>query len=97
MTQAAHGLTTEHPAVIATSPPRAPFMAMDKSYETSPVTRESMTESKNIAVTHPHAAARVVVTAQRAAVAAESGLAMAKADPGLNPYHPNHKMKVPRI
>jgi hypothetical protein len=49
-----------------------------------------------MAVTHPHAAAMVVVTAQRAAVAAESELAITKADPGLNPYHPNHKMKVPR-
>jgi len=53
--------------------------------------------SKNIAVTHPDAAARVVVTAQIAAVWAEIALSIANADPGLNPYHPNHRMNVPRI
>jgi hypothetical protein len=56
-----------------------------------------MKDSKNMAVTHPHAAARVVVTAQRAAVAVDAELSMIKAEPGLNPYHPNQRTKVPRI
>jgi hypothetical protein len=56
-----------------------------------------MMVSVNMAVTHPQAAATVVVTAQRAAVAAEALLSMTKADPGLNPYHPNQSTKVPRI
>ena len=97
MTTAAQGWTTEHPAVMATSPPSAPFIAMVKSYEISPETKASITLSNAIAETQPHAAARVVVTAQRAAVAADSGLAMANAEPGLNPYHPNQRMNVPRI
>ena len=53
--------------------------------------------SVNMETTHPVAAAMVVVAAQRAAVLAESLLAMAKAEPGLNPYHPNQRTKVPRI
>ena len=50
----------------------------------SPVFCASMIVSVNMAVTAPHAAATVVVTAQRAAVAAESELSMTKAEPLLN-------------
>jgi hypothetical protein len=56
-----------------------------------------MMVSVNMHVTHPAAAAIVVVTAQRAEVAAESLLAMMRALPGLKPYHPVQRIKVPRI
>eukprot|EP00542_Grammatophora_oceanica_P012005 CAMPEP_0194025972 /NCGR_PEP_ID=MMETSP0009_2-20130614/280_1 /TAXON_ID=210454 /ORGANISM="Grammatophora oceanica, Strain CCMP 410" /LENGTH=50 /DNA_ID=CAMNT_0038664407 /DNA_START=84 /DNA_END=233 /DNA_ORIENTATION=- len=47
ITKAAQGVTTEVPAVIPTSPPRAPFMAMVKSYDASPVAIMSMMVSVN--------------------------------------------------
>jgi hypothetical protein len=49
-----------------------------------------------MAVTHPEAAAMVVVTAQRAETLAESELSMRRVEPGLKPYHPNQRRKVPR-
>jgi len=46
--------------------------------------------------TAPAAAARVVVTAARAATSPYPGTEMTRVEPGLKPYHPNHRMKVPR-
>ena len=68
ITKAAQGSQTEHPAVIPTNPERAPFMHMVISYMVSPVFMRVRTISVNMAETDPAAAARVVVTAQRAAI-----------------------------
>ena len=85
-----------HPAVIPTSPPRAPFIHMVISYSHSPVLILERNISVKRAETDPAAAAMVVVTAARAQTAADALLEIAKVEPGLKPYHPTHKMKVPK-
>mmetsp|Transcript_24956 Transcript_24956/g.62250 ORF Transcript_24956/g.62250 Transcript_24956/m.62250 type:complete len:208 (-) Transcript_24956:375-998(-) len=49
----------------------------------------------NMAVRPPAAAAMVVHTAERPTTATESAPTMASIDPGLKPYHPTHRTKVP--
>jgi hypothetical protein len=66
------------------------------SYSHSPVFILERNMSVKRAETDPAAAAMVVVTAARAQTAAEALLEMAKVEPGLNPYQPTHKMKVPK-
>ena len=50
----------------------------------------------NMADTAPAQADRVVLTATRAATLPYSVELINKVEPGLNPYHPNHRQKVPR-
>jgi hypothetical protein len=50
----------------------------------------------NMADKAPAHAAKVVLTAAKAAVSPEAALLTTKAEPGLKPYHPNHKANVPR-
>lgn len=50
----------------------------------------------NIAETAPAHAASVVFTAANAATSPRLALLINEAEPGLKPYHPNHKAKVPR-
>jgi hypothetical protein len=50
----------------------------------------------NMAVRAPAHAERVVLTATRAATCPFSADEIPRTEPGLNPYHPNHKQKVPR-
>lgn len=44
----------------------------------------------------PAHAANVVLTAAKAATCPRLALLIFNAEPGLNPYQPNHKQKVPR-
>jgi hypothetical protein len=50
----------------------------------------------NMADIAPAQAANVVLTAANAATSPRLALLILAAEPGLNPYHPNHKQKVPR-
>ena len=50
----------------------------------------------NMADMAPAQAANVVLTAANAATSPLLALLTMDAEPGLNPYHPNHKQKVPR-
>lgn len=93
MSIVAQGSTTEHPAVIPTSPPRQPFMHIVRSYSASPNPRRV---SVNIEENAPAAAERVLVTAQRAATSPHSAEEVARVEPGLNQNHLNQKNKVPR-
>ena len=96
MMKAAQGATTEHPAVMLTRPPRAPFMHMVMSYMVSPVFLRVKIMSVKMAVTADVAAVIVVVTAHRAATLPEAAEAMARVLPGLKPYHPTQRTNVPR-
>jgi hypothetical protein len=81
---------------MATNPERAPFIHMVMSYSHSPVFILERNISVKRAEADPAAAAMVVVTAARAHTAAEALLEMANVLPGLNPYHPTQRMKVPK-
>jgi hypothetical protein len=50
----------------------------------------------NMADTAPAHAANVVLTAANAATSPRLLLLIKDAEPGLKPYHPNHKAKVPK-
>ncbi len=50
----------------------------------------------NMADMAPAHAANVVLTAANAATSPRLALLIFNAEPGLNPYQPNHKQKVPR-
>ena len=78
-----HGVTVAQPAVIATSPDRAPFIAAVKSYDASPVWNASIIASKNKHATAPDAAASVVVTAARAETLALPALVIIKIEPTM--------------
>ena len=51
----------------------------------------------NMADTAAEQAARVVLTAAKADVAPVSAELTTKIEPGLKPYHPNQRQKVPSI
>mmetsp|Transcript_5566 Transcript_5566/g.15761 ORF Transcript_5566/g.15761 Transcript_5566/m.15761 type:complete len:207 (-) Transcript_5566:404-1024(-) len=84
---AAQGSTTEHEAVMPTRPASAPLHTAMRSH--TPTCMYLI-----ISVVMPAAAAdSVVVTAVRpTATSAPSNSSM---EPGLKPYQPNHRMKVP--
>ena len=77
-------LTFAQPAVIPTRPANAPFRVI-------PTLGLPAIIEVYIAATDAADADNVVVTA----IAAKSTSTAAKADPTLNPYHPNHKINTP--
>lgn len=81
------GSIKAHPAVTATRPERTPFGTM----EISGFLNFSQT---NISEENPIETAASVVF--RTIFATSSGSDRESIDPGLNPYHPNHRIKVPR-
>ena len=76
--------TFAQPAVIPTKPAKAPFKVM-------PTFGLPEIIDVYIAVIEPAEADKVVVTA----IAARSTSTAAKADPTLNPYHPNQRINTP--
>lgn len=80
MRNAAHGATLAQPDVMLTRPARIPLQSATMSYV--PV-RYLI---QRIVVTPAEPAAIVVVTAVRVTSSIESGLSIASAEPGLNPY-----------
>ena len=92
ITTAPHISIVPHPAVTATRPPNAPFMARGNSKASSPLCPLAMAPV-NKAVAAPVAAASVVLTAVRAADAPVSGESGNNIDdPPLKPY-PDPKEK----
>mmetsp|Transcript_36817 Transcript_36817/g.80215 ORF Transcript_36817/g.80215 Transcript_36817/m.80215 type:complete len:202 (+) Transcript_36817:451-1056(+) len=87
ISRAAAGSTTEQPAVMPTSPERTPLHAWDRS-QVLDLPKFHMSDD-----TPPAAAEMVVVTAVRDTVS--TAPLMASMEPGLNPYQPNHRIKVP--
>jgi hypothetical protein len=57
----------------------------------------SMKVEVNIALRAPAQAANVVLTATKAATSPRFSDAMESVEPGLNPYQPNQRQKVPSI
>mmetsp|Transcript_2117 Transcript_2117/g.3616 ORF Transcript_2117/g.3616 Transcript_2117/m.3616 type:complete len:233 (-) Transcript_2117:774-1472(-) len=91
---AAAGSSTEHPAVTETRPARMALQAAPRSQW------PHFMRARNRPLMPPLAPARVVVTAVRPTISNKTVSSpvspmMANADPGLNPYHPNHSMNVP--
>merc|ERR1719317_386029 len=82
------GAMTEHGAVIDTRPANTPLHARPMLQFPESIL------PKMEQVSPPLAAARVVVTATSAAV--DIAPSTATVDPQLNPYHPNHKINVPK-
>ena len=80
-------LTKAHGAVMATRPARAPLMIIVRSG--LPI----MSHAARVAVNAAVAAAVLVVTAMRAISAKEAAIVL----PGLNPNHPNHRMRPPAV
>jgi hypothetical protein len=84
------GLTTSHPAVMATRPAKAPFKESPNDgllYRIQDII---------MAVTVPAAAERFVVTNIEATAEMLSNPLAANCEPGLKPNHPNHRMNTPR-
>ncbi len=79
------GDTNAHPAVIPTSPASAPFKVIEASGFLY------LIQVKNMAASAAAAAERVVVTV----IVDIAGLVPERVLPGLNPYHPNHKINTP--
>lgn len=79
---------------METKPASAPFPAAMVSHTKWPVLPAFIAIDSPRVLIVPAAAARVVVTAHKEATGPEPMIA--SAEPGLNPYHPNHKMKTPR-
>ena len=71
-------------------------MTIVVSYFACPSMHIPMIVSMNIVVIDPVAVDSVVVTAQSAAVSPCPAPLIARVLPGLNPYHPNQRMKVLR-
>lgn len=82
------GFTTAHGAVIDTNPPKTPLRI-----EGTHQILATVYLSKVATIIPPDAAANVVFTATFDANSIAP--AAANVDPQLNPYHPNHKIKVP--
>ena len=86
ITMAPHNSMVPHPAVTATSPPSAPFIANGSSKASSPLCPFMIAPVKRD-MTAPTAAAKVVLTAVRAARAPESSAPGNKRDEApLKPY-----------
>lgn len=96
MTKAAQGSTVAQPAVIATKPVRHPFIAAVVSQVYTPVFLSSTIVEVNIPESAPAADPSVVLTAASDATSPEAADAIKMELPGLNPYHPNQRAKVPR-
>merc|ERR1711939_1041935 len=92
MITASQGFTKAQPAVIATKPAKMPLQKPatssffgDRAWARKMKTSKPATQG-----------ARVVFTATRPALYASSLVFMDKVLPGLNPYHPNQRQKVPK-
>ena len=79
------------PAVIATSPAKAPFNVIVKS------AFPNHNFAKRSAAITPPAAAALVFTNTIATASALSLLAIARTEPPLKPNQPIHKINVPRV
>merc|ERR1719502_2279497 len=92
MMMVSQGFTKAQPAVMDTKPARMPLQ--------KPPTSRSLggtTNARNMKTTSPATHGdRVVFTATRPAVCASPLLFIDSVLPGLKPYHPNHKQKVPK-
>lgn len=88
---------TPQPAVIATKPAKAPFMATTRSKMGSPNRRSNQYKLKKSAVKPAAPPERVVFTAQRESKCARFVDSVIRALPALKPYQPNHKIIVPSI
>src|SRR5437879_6108915 len=87
ISDAAHGATNAHGAVIATRPASRPFAVIDGSG------LPNFFHITNIADKQPNAEARIVfvmTTVRRRSVPAN-------VEPPLNPIHPTRRTNVPRI
>ena len=93
---AAQGSTVEHPAVIATRPPRHPLAHFIRLNFPSPVRRSVSIKLMRRAATPPDAAASVVLTAASEVTLPWVFEDMVNADPALKPYQPNQSMNKPR-
>mmetsp|Transcript_123334 Transcript_123334/g.349446 ORF Transcript_123334/g.349446 Transcript_123334/m.349446 type:complete len:213 (-) Transcript_123334:587-1225(-) len=86
------GLTKAHPAVMETRPASTPLP--------KPPTSSFLGSNANLRrakTTSPATHGEIVVfTATSPAWCAEDAVCMARVLPGLKPYHPNQRMKVPR-
>jgi len=78
------GETLAQPAVMATSPASAPFRLMPMSGFLKII------QEVSIPVTHPAAAAKLVLTKIVAMVVSPMVV-----EPGLNPNQPSHRIKTP--
>lgn len=88
---------TPHPAVIATSPLKLPFIAILKSKMGSPNCLSRMNMLTNKAVKPAIPPDSVVFTAESATSFPRSLEGAMSALPELKPYQPNHKTNVPSI
>lgn len=88
MTNDHAALAASHPAVIPTRPANNP---LDNDDTFSTLSKPMI----NINVTNPPAAADNVVFMHTTWMTCELEPVAPKADPPLNPYHPNHSIRVP--
>mmetsp|Transcript_4984 Transcript_4984/g.16412 ORF Transcript_4984/g.16412 Transcript_4984/m.16412 type:complete len:245 (+) Transcript_4984:656-1390(+) len=95
MTIDAQTSTVEQPAVILTSPPSSELQVAARSHIGTPPSWLGRPRLRSSPVVAPEAAASVVVTAARAASRAKPAGVIARVEPGLNPYQPNQRRKVP--
>jgi len=83
-----HELAASHPAVMPTRPANNPL----ESEDTHSILSKSMMSKKTV---RPPAAAESVVFMHTTWIAIELEPVAPRAEPPLNPYHPNHRIKVP--
>jgi len=84
-----HELAASHPAVMPTSPASSPF----ESDDTHSMWSNAMIRMNTVS---PPAAADRVVFMQTTWMATELLPVAPSADPPLKPYHPNHRIRVPK-
>merc|ERR1719384_1384154 len=92
MIMASKGCTAAQPAVIATSPARMPLQKPPTSKALGATTFARKRNTINPAAQ----GARVVLHATRPALLASPTLLIDNVLPGLKPYQPNQRKKVPR-
>lgn len=88
MKMAQYSLELSHPAVMLTNPASSPFARED----THSMWSTTIVKMKTV---RPPAAADRVVFMHTVWITREFAPVAPRAEPPLNPYHPNHKMNVP--